>query len=203
MDQTPPSSSPDLGDDFKIASICDAGPNVKGAAVKGKYNSYEKAKVAVAPGKCSNEPDAILFHAGDTIGPQTFWFYGSMDSEFYNSNTEYNYNCGQWRPGDRGFLGFKIIIDCNAYFGWADVTWNTDSCFDGPNFTLHSYAINTEPNESIAAGEKKTKQKHLHVGKPTCTPTPSTTPPPSGAGSAIGLLIAGAAGIASLKQRRQ
>ncbi|MEY2546326.1 MAG: hypothetical protein QOG48_1443 [Verrucomicrobiota bacterium] len=207
MDQTSPTSYPYYGDDFELFSRCKSGQNgfKKGAFVKGKNNSFEKSKIAVTEGKF-HEPDAIEFHAGDTIGTQDFWFYGFMDSYAYNANSENFYHFGQWQVGDRGFLGLKIIIDCKSYFGWADVTLNTLDCEGGPVFTLHSYAINTEPNESIAAGEKKAKSKHLHLAAPTCTPTPTPTPTPSpitGAGAAMSLLIMGAAGIGSLKQRRQ
>lgn len=209
MDQSAPSSFPDFGDDFKLTSSCDKrNPAGDKASVKGKSNSNEKSEVAVKPG-FFGEPDAIEFHAGQTIGPQDFFVFGFMDGYFYNSNTENTYFVGEWQVGDRGFLGLRITIDCKTYYGWADVTLNTLNCEDGPVFTLHSYAINTEPNESIAAGEKKPKQKHLHLAGPTCTPTPTATPTPTptapvpATGSAIGLLIAGAAGIASLKQRRQ
>jgi hypothetical protein len=203
MDHTPPSATPMEGDDFKLFTVCDGPSNFKGAGVKGKANNYEKSKIAVHPGKIG-EPDAIMFHGGETIGPQNFFFIGAMDLQYYNSNTEYTYHFGDWRAGDRGFLGLKIIINCQAYYGWADVTYNTPDCIrPRSSFTLHSYAFNSEPNESIAAGEKKAKKVHLHLPAPTCTPTPSPTPPPASTTSAIGLLIAGAAGIASLKQRRQ
>ena len=198
-----------FGDDFKLFSGCNFGKFgfEKHAGIKGKNNGPdEKSKIAVGEGKFG-VPEAIQFHAGDSIGTQTFFFFGLMDAYGYNANTENFYAFGRWQPGDRGFLGLKLIIDCDkAYYGWADVTLNTLDCEGGPVFTLHRYAYNTEPNENIYAGQTKHKKKMLHLPAPTCTPTPTATPTPTipgNTGSAIGLLIAGAAGIASLKERRR
>ena len=195
---TPPSSSFMSNDDFKLKSNC----GKKGTAkIKGKgeytpqiatYGPRVSANASGPRAVMINRQYAIEFHAGDTIGGQNFYGTAYLD---YDGD-------GPWQPGDRGFLGLKITIDCQDYYGWADVTLNTLNCEDGPIFTLHSYAINTEPDESIAAGEKKTKMTHLHLAPTMCTPTPTPTPPVPSAGAMISLLIAGASGVTSLKKSK-
>lgn len=198
QNMTPPSSSFNSSDDFKMKSDC---TNSK-AKIKGEGNYNPKIGASIR----NSRPYAFKFSQNDLIGTQDF--YGTAYfNDIYNgpSDTGGN-NAGDWHPGDRGFLALRITIDCNNFYGWADVTLNNLDC-DGPVFTLNGYALNTEPNESIKAGEVKEKKKHLMIPAPTCTPTPSPTPTPTptpipSTGAAIALLVAGASGVTSFKQRR-
>jgi hypothetical protein len=82
---------------------------------------------------------------------------------------------GDWKPGDRGFIGLTILIGATTVYGWADITLNN---LDGVNtgvYTVHSMAYE-DSGASILAGQ---------------IPEPS----------AIALLIAGAVGVLALKRR--
>lgn len=225
QNQVPPSDFFYPGDDFKLSSKCGkikpAG-FTKYAGVSGYYaGSGDKSKVAVNFN--SGTPQALRLHAGQIIGTQTFSFYGTMERDYYSFISEQNYRVGQWRPGNRGFLGLVIKIGCNRYFGWADVTFNSLQC-EAPTFTLNSYAIETCPNVAIKAGQKKSESPRIifpcdcnprpspsltstptptPVSTPTPTPEPTTTPTPTPVpiGGAIALLIAGAAGIGAFREQ--
>ena len=200
---TPPSSSFNSGDDFKMKSDCSkAKAKIKGegknspqiAAAKGGDNAAAPSRNGSVGGRAY----AFKFATNQIIGTQTFY-----------PIAYFNYDgSGNWQPGQRGFLALRIIVDCNAYYGWADVTFNGYGC-SGPAYTLNSYAYNSEPNESIKAGEIKEKGKHMAIPAPSCTPTPSpslaagaVTPTNSGSAvPAIALLVAGASGVLALKRR--
>jgi hypothetical protein len=189
QDVVEPSEELLIGDDFKLKGQCRNGE----AKVKGK-GPYDPQIAAFFDG---TETYAHELHAGETIGPQNF-FHSALLQDY-----GVIIGAAEWHVGDRGFLGLRITIGCDDYYGWADVTLNTLNCDDGPIFTLHSYAINKEPFESIAAGEKKEKKTHLHLPASHCSATPTATPTPvQSANGAIALLIAGAAGVETLKKRR-
>jgi hypothetical protein len=211
QNMTPPSTSFNSGDDFKMKSDCsNSKAKIKG---EGNYNPEIGASIRYS------RPYAFKFSQNAVIGTQNFYstaYFNDLGAgptvSSINGASGSGNDAGDWQPGDRGFLALRITIDCNNYFGWADVTLNNLDC-DGPVFTLHSYALNTEPNETIKAGEIKEKKKHLMLAAPTCTPTPSPTPTPTptptpslgspvGASvAAISLLLAGASGVTTLKRR--
>ena len=195
QNMTPPSSSFNPGDDFKMKSDCSKSKaKIKG---EGNYNPKIGANIRYS------RPYAFKFSKNAVIGTQDFYGVAYFNDVYNGPSDGFGNDAGDWHPGDRGFLALRITIDCNNYFGWADVTLNNLDC-DGPVFTLHSYAYNIEPNESIMAGETKEKKKHLILPQPSCTPspTPTPTPTPTSSVAAIALLIAGASGVTSLKQRR-
>jgi hypothetical protein len=197
---TPPSSSFMSEDDFKMKSNCSK------SKAKIKFEGANRPQVAASV--LFNRPYALKFQSGQTLGTQDF--YSTAYFNYLDRN-----GAGYWHAGDRGFLALRITINCQSFYGWADVTLNRLNCVGSPAvFTLHSYAINTEPNESIKAGEKKEKtgkrNGHIQLPPPTCSPSPSatvsaTTPPTNNgsAGAAIALLLAGASGVAALKQNRK
>jgi hypothetical protein len=192
---TPPSSSFTSGDDFTMKSDCSQSK----AKIKGEGN-YSPEIGAVLR---YSRPYAFRLQSGQTIGTQQF--YSSAYFNDIDNGDGSGHNAGDWQPGQRGFLALRITVDCNNYYGWADVTLNNLDC-NTPVFTLHAYAINTEPNESIAAGEKKERKRHRSFPAPTCSPTPTPTPTPTpipSAGAAIALLIAGASGVTALKKRQK
>jgi hypothetical protein len=196
---TPPSSSFMPGDDFKMKSDCSK------SKAKIKFDGPYRPQVAAL--YLNSRPYAMKFQSGQQLGTQDFYSVG-----YFNYLGGGGNGAGDWHAGDRGFLALRITIDCKSYYGWADVTLNRLNCGPGSVFTLHSYAINTEPNESIRAGEQKEKKgrknAHIPLPPPTCTPTPTATAAAptttnGSAGAAIALLLAGASGVAALKQGRK
>ena len=81
-----------------------------------------------------------------------------------------------WAVGSRGFLGLRFDLDGTTHYGWADVSINalTASTFD---HTLYGYAYESTPAMAILAGT---------------VPEPTTAM----------LLVAGAAGAASVRRRQ-
>jgi len=99
----------------------------------------------------------------------------SASSTLYNDTNAPAFDWGSAQP--RGFLGLRISVSGNTHYGWADVSVNKVNA-DTYTQTLYAYAYDDLPNQSIIAG---------------AIPEPSTAT----------LLVAGAAGAASLRRRRQ
>ncbi len=60
----------------------------------------------------------------------------------------YNIESGQWLDSDMEFLGFRLHIDADYYYGWMRVSVNADAT----QITIHDYAYENEANKSIFAG---------------------------------------------------
>jgi len=164
----PPSSSFMAQDDFKLNSKPD-----KGKAKILTEGSYSPGWVGLMqPG--GPYIDRLL--AGTTIGNSSNFYNGIG---FFNGPDQN----GEWLPGERGFAGLRLTINGNNYFGWADITLNNLTGDGLPVFTLHSYAINLQPNQSINAGQKKKRRNEVV--------------------SPLLLLLAGASGVTALKRRRK
>jgi hypothetical protein len=123
---------------------------------------------------------AIKHNAGDTIGSGGSFFAGPFLQNDYGTGgiAPPGEDLGDWHPGDRGFLGLQLVVGTDTFFGWADVTLNN---LDGSGigaFTLHGYAYDNTAGTAIQAG---------------AVPEPSS----------IALLVAGAAGVLTLKRRRK
>jgi hypothetical protein len=114
---------------------------------------------------------AERFLDGETIGgARTF----AASTNLYS---ETNPTTFDWSAGSRGYLGLRIQLNGNTHYGWADVTLNKTGA-DAYSNTLHAYAYNDVPDQSIIAG---------------AIPEPS----------AAALLVAGAAGASTLRRRRR
>src|SRR5206468_3482097 len=116
---TPPSSSFTSGDDFKMKSNCSKGKaKIKGEGPYSPQIGATASGTGAGNGSMGGRPYAFRFSANQVIGNQSFYpiAYFSYDGD------------GAWAPGQRGFLALRIIIDCNAYYGWADVTLNNVDC---------------------------------------------------------------------------
>ena len=119
--------------------------------------------------------NADRLSAGETIGVGAS-FSGVTDTRtLYDggSTTPANFD---WAVGTRGFLGLRFDLNGNTHYGWADVSLNSDA--GGLYHTLHGYAYENTPAATILAGA---------VPEPT----------------AAMLLVAGAAGAASVRRRRR
>ena len=202
QNMTPPSSSSMSNDDFVMKSDCTKSK----AKIKGEGNFCPTIGASIR----FSRPYAYKLSANDVIGAQSFYqiaYFNDLDAG--GPDTGGN-NAGDWKPGDRGFLALRIIINGNAFYGWADVTLNNLDC-NGQVFTLHRYALNTDPNETILAGEMRIRsRKHREHIPPSSNPCDSAASSPTSApgrrpaaAAAIGLLIAGAAGVTTLKKRRK
>lgn len=122
---------------------------------------------------------AIKHSAGDTIGNSgNFAQSPFLQNDYPGGTFPAGEDLGDWHPGDRGFLGLKLVVGTDTFYGWADVTLNNlDGSGDGA-FTLHGYAYDNTAGTAIEAG---------------AVPEPST----------IALLVAGAAGVVALKRRKK
>ena len=198
-----PSSSFMSNDDFVMKSDC--------TKAKAKIAGEGNYCPAIAASLRYGRPYAEKLFLNETIGDQNFYKGAYFNDYNVGPPDTGGFNAGDWRPGDTGFVGLRLIINGNAFYGWAEVTLNNLNCH-GPVFLLRRYAFSTEPNQSIAAGERKAKKGHVHLPPPTpgacgsptpevsATSTSNQSPTPA---AAIGLLSAGAAGVNALKKRRK
>jgi hypothetical protein len=166
-----PSTTSMPGDDFVLQSKS----KNRGGTHKYSAKIYNDAgsnaanpSVAFTPGAPDNY--ALRLSAGNTIGSGQTFITGDV---YLNDN-----GSGQWPSGSRGFLGLRLTLNANNYYGWADVTLNNVDESAPGEFTLHSYAFDTVAGQAITAGQ---------------VPEPGT----------IALLVTGAAGIAALRRRKK
>ena len=160
------------GDDFEM----------KGNTSKSKAKIYNagtyNSSIAYSQRGPANRDYALRLSMGDTIGSQSFSLNAYFQDNYAGGTEPKGYGLGDWNAGDRGFVGLRLTINGNSYFGWADVTLNN---LDGSGpgvFTLHDFAFDNVAGDMIQAGQ---------------IPEPST----------VALLIAGAAGVLALKKRKQ
>jgi hypothetical protein len=111
--------------------------------------------------------------AGETIGDVTTFSNPGETKTLFDEANPGNFD---WSVTSRGFVGLRISLSGNIHYGWADVSINRVGT-DSFNHTLYGYAYQDVPFGNIAAG---------------AVPEPS----------AAVLLIAGAAGVASMRRRR-
>jgi hypothetical protein len=142
-------------------------------------NGMEKSNLV--PVTAGNADGIALFNtnadkmqAGETIGPSTQFSNATETKTLYDEANPGNFD---WNVGARGFLGLRVNLGGTTHYGWADVGINRVGA-DSFNHTLYGYAYEDTPGMEIAAG---------------AIPEPSTA----------ALLVAGAAGVASMRRRRQ
>ena len=176
----PPSTSLMVGsDDFHLQS-----KTTSMSGGKAGISTYGGAAVMYqtrfTPMTMSPKAYSLKLNAGTTIGASgSFTQFYSYLQDTYTGPFHSGFNQGDWSPGDRGFLGLRLTVGADTFFGWADVSLNTLTS-PGTVFTLHGYAYEDVAGMSIAAGAG-------------AIPEPST----------IALLVAGAAGILALKRRKK
>ena len=87
----------------------------------------------------NNDNYAIRHSAGDTIGSGgNFLTFTYLQNTYTGSPP--GQNLGDWHPGDRGFLGLRLVIGTDTFFGWADVTLNNLDGTGAGALTLNGYA---------------------------------------------------------------
>lgn len=83
---------------------------------------------------------------------------------------------GAWSPNTTGFLGLQFVIGPNSYFGWADITTNSDA-----SVTLNALGYEDVPNTPA------------HAEFASAVPDQ---------GSTLALLAIGAAGVVAFRRRQ-
>lgn len=112
--------------------------------------------------------------AGEIIGGATPFSNATDTKTLFDEGAPANYD---WSVGSRGFLGLQINLLGNTHYGWADVSINPAGV-NSFNHTLYGYAFEDVASTAILAG---------------AVPEPSMAT----------LLVAGAAGVASMRRRRR
>ena len=117
--------------------------------------------------------NADKLSAGETIGSTTPFSNPGENKTLFDEGTPANYD---WSVGARGYLGLRFDLDGSTHYGWAEISINplAGNSFD---HTLYGYAYESTADTSILAG---------------AVPEPSTAM----------LLVAGAAGAATIRRRR-
>jgi hypothetical protein len=111
--------------------------------------------------------------AGEMIGGVTPFSAPTETKTLFDEAAPANFD---WNVGDRGFVGLRVSLNGNIHYGWADISINAvGTSF---NHTLYGYAYEDVAQATILAG---------------AVPEPSTAL----------LLVAGAAGAASIRRRRE
>ncbi len=102
----------------------------------------------------------------DSISPFSvpYWNTGSTlrEADFQNV-TGYTYY-GNWSTTSDRYLGLKLIIGNQNFFGWASLSVNLVT---GTSFTIKDYAYNSIPNQSILAGQTCPPQAVITANGPT------------------------------------
>ncbi len=141
--------------------------------VVGTTEKSQVVPLGNATGIADFNGNADRLNAGETIGPATLFSEPGQNRQLYDEGAPANFD---WNVGSRGFLGLRIQLTGVEHYGWADVSINRVGT-DSFNHTLFAYAYEDAPGQAILAG---------------AVPEPSTA----------ALLVAGAAGVASLRRRR-
>ncbi len=98
--------------------------------------------------------EASVLEEGDDISASSAWYklgsgWGGLLYGYWESSGEY----GNWTGlQEDKYLGIKFEIDGIFHYGWIKLTTHVFS-YDDMEFTVQSYAYNSETNNAIAAGD--------------------------------------------------
>jgi hypothetical protein len=127
-------------------------------------------------------PFVPALNAGAVIGPGNGFRSLAIMDYFFHSAFSGDYLLGQWVHVNSRYLGLRFSVGNGLFdYGWAEFNVITDITKDTIGATLLGYAYETQPDVSIEAGQ---------TGSPV--PEPGT----------LGLLAAGAAGLAIWRRQR-
>ncbi|MBK9454152.1 MAG: T9SS type A sorting domain-containing protein [Chitinophagales bacterium] len=129
--------------DFKLAAVsAQNGNELFGSLVT--YSSYSAVYTPVLPaGEGINSGDPFA-EGGGTLGVSLMV---SLSGFPY-----YDYQAGNWSGINMGYMGFRINIDKDHYYGWMRVSVNEESTL----ITIHDYAYENEANKAIFTGQTAT-----------------------------------------------
>lgn len=97
-----------------------------------------------------------------TSDPYAGYYYASAlnNGALIDGNASFDYKVilashsggyfGNWIDVSDRFLGLKLVVNSNTYYGWARLSVNA-AC---NQLIVHDYAVDTIANEAIAAGDK-------------------------------------------------
>ena len=130
------------GNDWKWFSL-DVGDAVYGLWYNDEYFRFETYSKS---GVCNNgTTDLDILIAGEEIGANSYWdYFTELETQLVITSPEYS----EWN-GQTAYAGIKFTIADQFHYGWMqfEVTENGDAV------TLLDYAYNTNPGESIMAGQ--------------------------------------------------
>jgi hypothetical protein len=101
----------------------------------------------------NDEPEVPVLKKGDQIGASfagSKWSpnaYVPLVQKFLEQNGSYWY--GNWHHVSHQYLGIEVIVNSEPYFGWIELSMNTDE----EKLVLHKMAISTEANVPVTAGD--------------------------------------------------
>jgi Secretion system C-terminal sorting domain/Bacterial Ig-like domain len=102
-----------------------------------------------------NDGGAKVLNIGDEISPSSDYFiigdgWGDLLYGYWVDDGEYGY----WTDTQtEKYLGFKFDIDGSYHYGWVHLSTIIHAT-DDMEFTIHSYAYNSVPDEVILAGDE-------------------------------------------------
>ncbi len=76
-------------------------------------------------------------------------FFGYLIKS-YSGTTTSTYSSGAWNNKGLRFIGLKVQAGANTYYGWARVSVEKDY----KSITIHDYAYNSVPGDTLLAGQK-------------------------------------------------
>ena len=71
----------------------------------------------------------------------------------------YSYTGGNWLDTSMGFMGIRINIDKDRYYGWIRLSVSDDAA----TITIHDYAYESEPNKPIFTGQTATGIEEMPI----------------------------------------
>jgi len=89
------------------------------------------------------------FNAGVPIDDDLTWYFNpNQPLTFEATQGTFVWNGGNWWLGQDFYLGLKLNINSHSYYGWARLTVGSYG-----EFTVHEYAVLTNPDSTIHAGD--------------------------------------------------
>ena len=133
----------DAGNDWKWFSL-DVGDAEYGLWYINEYFRFETyAKSAVCN---TGTTDLDVLQAGEIIGSDSYWdYFTELETQLVITSPDYT----EWN-GQTAYAGIKFTIADQFHYGW--MQFEIDE--NGDAVTLLDYAYNTNPGESIMAGQQ-------------------------------------------------
>ncbi|MFI5172290.1 MAG: T9SS type A sorting domain-containing protein [Chitinophagales bacterium] len=138
-------------DDFSLYNFSDAGNMIE--LVYGYSNAAIVGSIATIIGSTVNFASAL--DAGINVGTGLNWLTGSSTYGALWASGPKIGNVGQWDNVTDKYLGLRISIAGNTFYGWArlDASHTT--------ITLKDYAYNASPNHNINTGDEVAVKNEL------------------------------------------
>ncbi len=133
---------------------------------------------------------AFALSVGAQIGPSANFLGSAVMAwgEAEGTGRSFEWQCfGPWRNVKKRYLGLRFMISGELHYGWAELN---ETCHKAINSAkLISYAYETIPDKSIAAGQKKEAPEDESWAEPDQPAPPSTR---ASTPATLGMLARGA-----------